>query len=445
MSSFYCYLLFTSNQRQTYIGATVDPNRRLRQHNQELAGGARRTKGYVWQRALYVGGFPDWNATLQFEWSWKRHGRGKPGLAGKLDALLNLLHSEKSTSTATPFRYWPSKITIHPEPSSVQIMGKIESFLRLLAECGRTITNLPPFFSFQTFPSFPNLPRMSIRSAPVDIAALALQLEELSTSFAQLAARVDAALTEPTPKTKKPRKSKSDTVPTTPTADAENEIIPDAPKKARKPRTKKVAAEPMTSLETAADAPATDAPATDAPATDAPAAKKAKKVKEPKEPKEKKPKAACPAGAEGVLRFNKSAGDAPLKELSNFFTAELSIDGQTYRTAEAYLQSEKYASTDAEYAQKIREQKNSALLRGMGKSKAHTARADWDSVRLDVMRKGLAAKFAAPALSAVLLGTGTATLELESVDDAFWGIGADGKGENWTGKLLMELRAKLSA
>lgn len=442
MSSFYCYLLFTANQRQTYIGATVDPNRRLRQHNQELAGGARRTKGFVWQRALYIGGFPDWNATLQFEWSWKRHGRGKPGLAGKLDALLNLLHSEKSTSTATPFRYWPSKITIHPEPSSVQIMGKIECFLRLLAQCGRTITDLPPFFSFQTFPSFPNLPKMSILSAPVDIAALALQLEELSTNFAQLKARVDAALaaSAAAPKTKKPRKSKSDSVPTTP--EAKNEIIPDAPKKARKPRTKKVAVEPMTSLESATDGPATEAPATDASAT---AAKKAKKVKEPKEPKEKKPKATCPVGAEGVLRFNKSAGDAPLKELSNFFTAELSIDGQTYRTAEAYLQSEKYATTDAEYAQKIRDQKNSALLRGMGKSKAHTARADWDSVRLDVMRKGLEAKFAAPALSAVLLGTGTATLELESVDDAFWGIGADGKGENWTGKLLMELRTKLSA
>lgn len=442
MSSFYCYLLFTANQRQTYIGATVDPNRRLRQHNQELAGGARRTKGFVWQRALYIGGFPDWNATLQFEWSWKRHGRGKPGLAGKLDALLNLLHSEKSTSTATPFRYWPSKITIHPEPSSVQIMGKIECFLRLLAQCGRTITDLPPFFSFQTFPSFPNLPKMSILSAPVDIAALALQLEELSTNFAQLKARVDAALaaSAAAPKTKKPRKSKSDSVPTTP--EAKNEIIPDAPKKARKPRTKKVAVEPMTSLESATDGPATEAPATEAPAT---AAKKAKKVKEPKEPKEKKPKATCPVGAEGVLRFNKSAGDAPLKELSNFFTAELSIDGQTYRTAEAYLQSEKYATTDAEYAQKIRDQKNSALLRGMGKSKAHTARADWDSVRLDVMRKGLEAKFAAPALSAVLLGTGTATLELESVDDAFWGIGADGKGENWTGKLLMELRTKLSA
>jgi ribA/ribD-fused uncharacterized protein len=161
--------------------------------------------------------------------------------------------------------------------------------------------------------------------------------------------------------------------------------------------------------------------------------------------KEKKPKAMCPASAEGVLRFNKSAGDAPLKELSNYFTSEFVLDGVTYRTLEAYLQSEKYSSTDPDYAQKIREQRNSALLRGMAKSKAHTARADWDDVRLNVMRKGLEAKFAMPAFAAVLLGTGTALLEQESVDDAFWGIGADGTGENWTGKLLMELRTKLQA
>jgi len=458
--TFFCYLLFTENLRQTYIGATVDPNRRLRQHNQELTGGARRTKGFVWQRALYVGGFPDWTATLQFEWSWKRHGRGLVGLAGKLRALLNLLHSEKSTSTATPFRYWPSQITIHPEPTSIQLLGKIEGFRMLMTECGRTISDIFPFFSFQPFfpPIFPNFPTMSVLSTS-DIASLALQVEELSTTVAQLTARVDAALAS-LPKTtlpstpdgapgapkkeKKPRKPRAkkvepmtsletvadsttdETAPSTPDGEAKNEIVPGAPgapkkeKKPRKPRAKKV--EPMTSLETVADSTTDETPK-----------------------KEKKPKAMCPASAEGVLRFNKSAGDAPLKELSNYFTSEFVLDGVTYRTLEAYLQSEKYSSTDPDYAQKIRDQRNSALLRGMAKSKGHAARADWDDVRLNVMRKGLEAKFAMPAFAAVLLGTGTALLEQESVDDAYWGIGADGTGENWTGKLLMELRTKLQA
>ena len=147
----YCYLLFTTDLRQTYIGATVDPTRRLRQHNQELVGGARKTKGRAWKRALYVGGFPDWVDALQFEWSWKRHGNGKPGLAGKLQALLNLLQSEKSTSTATPFRFWPNTISIHPEPETIKIVEKIEGFRRLVTVCGRSNSNLLPFF---TLPSF---------------------------------------------------------------------------------------------------------------------------------------------------------------------------------------------------------------------------------------------------------------------------------------------------
>ncbi len=102
----YCYLLYTDDGRRTYIGATVDPDRRLRQHNRELQGGAKSTHGKDWTRACMITGFPDWRATLQFEWAWKYHGRKLRGLGGKLQALLNLLHSPQSTSSATPFRLW---------------------------------------------------------------------------------------------------------------------------------------------------------------------------------------------------------------------------------------------------------------------------------------------------------------------------------------------------
>jgi predicted GIY-YIG superfamily endonuclease len=105
----YCYLLYTNGGRNTYIGATFDPNKRLRQHNGELSGGARATSGKSWTRALYVGGFPDWSAALQFEWSWKRHGRKQPGLAGKQRALLALLESKQSTRQALSFACWPQQ------------------------------------------------------------------------------------------------------------------------------------------------------------------------------------------------------------------------------------------------------------------------------------------------------------------------------------------------
>jgi structure-specific endonuclease subunit SLX1 len=70
--SFFVYLLEASN-KSTYIGATIDLDRRLRQHNKELKGGAVATsnkvlKGEIWRRHCYVSGFPSWQAALQFEW-----------------------------------------------------------------------------------------------------------------------------------------------------------------------------------------------------------------------------------------------------------------------------------------------------------------------------------------------------------------------------------------
>ena len=63
----------------TYIGATVDGDRRLRQHNGEIGGGAKATskRGLGWYRVCHVRGFGTWNAALSFEWHWKRFSKGK--------------------------------------------------------------------------------------------------------------------------------------------------------------------------------------------------------------------------------------------------------------------------------------------------------------------------------------------------------------------------------
>ena len=60
----YCYMLESIGGGRTYVGATVNPARRLRQHNGELAGGARATKGRAWTRRFLVGGFADERAAL---------------------------------------------------------------------------------------------------------------------------------------------------------------------------------------------------------------------------------------------------------------------------------------------------------------------------------------------------------------------------------------------
>jgi len=117
----FVYLL-VSDSGATYVGATVDVDRRLRQHNKELVGGAHLTaakvaKGESWTRHCYVSGFPDWSAALQFEWRWKQLSRKiaprmKP-LDRRMEALHELLNLERSTTKAIPYREWVQPPEVH--------------------------------------------------------------------------------------------------------------------------------------------------------------------------------------------------------------------------------------------------------------------------------------------------------------------------------------------
>jgi predicted GIY-YIG superfamily endonuclease len=68
------YLLQSATHpRRTYVGATVDLTRRVRQHNGELAGGAKRTSRIAgpWTVVCTVGGFDDFRACVKFEFAWR--------------------------------------------------------------------------------------------------------------------------------------------------------------------------------------------------------------------------------------------------------------------------------------------------------------------------------------------------------------------------------------
>jgi structure-specific endonuclease subunit SLX1 len=120
---FYVYLL-QSTLGSTYVGATINLDHRLRQHNKEIKGGAVATsikvnQGETWTRACHVSGFPDWPAALQFEWRWKQLSRKLPKkmnpLERRMSALKTLLELEQSTSKAIPYQLWPSPPEIHFE------------------------------------------------------------------------------------------------------------------------------------------------------------------------------------------------------------------------------------------------------------------------------------------------------------------------------------------
>ena len=87
--------------RLSYIGATVAPHRRLRQHNGELAGGARRTRSRTdWRFKCIVSGFRTWQEALQFEWAFKYHSRRCRGVESRALALTALMERERWTANA---------------------------------------------------------------------------------------------------------------------------------------------------------------------------------------------------------------------------------------------------------------------------------------------------------------------------------------------------------
>ena len=66
------YCIISSVCGKSYIGASVDIHKRLRQHNGEIKGGARATHyGRPRTRVCHVQGFPNERTALQFEWKWK--------------------------------------------------------------------------------------------------------------------------------------------------------------------------------------------------------------------------------------------------------------------------------------------------------------------------------------------------------------------------------------
>jgi predicted GIY-YIG superfamily endonuclease len=123
--SFFVYILLSSDN-STYVGATVDLDRRLRQHNKEIKGGAFATgakvsNGQIWVRVAHVANFPDWQAALQFEWRLKQLTRrislSVNPLHRRMIALKQLLKLERPTSKAKAYTEWsqPPKVVLEDD------------------------------------------------------------------------------------------------------------------------------------------------------------------------------------------------------------------------------------------------------------------------------------------------------------------------------------------
>lgn len=103
----YVYLLKSTSTRRTYIGYTIDPQRRLRQHNGEIVGGAKYTRyGRPWIMVLYITGFPCHRTALQYEWRChhppKRFRKKGAGIYTRITQMYQILSLEKFTNSCIP-------------------------------------------------------------------------------------------------------------------------------------------------------------------------------------------------------------------------------------------------------------------------------------------------------------------------------------------------------
>jgi ribA/ribD-fused uncharacterized protein len=124
--------------------------------------------------------------------------------------------------------------------------------------------------------------------------------------------------------------------------------------------------------------------------------------------------------------------------LSNFWRCVQTVDGLDYDTNEHYYQSMKTQIPHIQAWIKNSPSPYLAMIAGRSVKKEDMVN-DWESKKVDIMKKGLKAKFKNTILRIKLLQTGNDILHEDSPTDMFWGK----KGKDMLGKLLMQVRDEI--
>jgi len=132
----------------------------------------------------------------------------------------------------------------------------------------------------------------------------------------------------------------------------------------------------------------------------------------------------------------------PYFEFSNFAPFRIQLGGHAWPTSEHYFQAMKFL--DEANREEVRTAKTPRIAADMGRDRKRPLRKDWESVKDDIMRQAVRAKFTQhEELKKLLLETGDAKLVEHTANDSYWGDGGDGSGKNMLGIILMQVRTEL--
>jgi predicted GIY-YIG superfamily endonuclease len=108
-----CYILKSTVSNRIYIGYTVDFPHRLRQHNGEITGGAKKTQKWrPWYPICTIQGFYEKSSALRFEYRLQHPGKKKPArtdaVAWILEVLVNLINNGDGSIAKDNKMPWPA-------------------------------------------------------------------------------------------------------------------------------------------------------------------------------------------------------------------------------------------------------------------------------------------------------------------------------------------------
>ncbi len=141
-----------------------------------------------------------------------------------------------------------------------------------------------------------------------------------------------------------------------------------------------------------------------------------------------------------VINFYSATGEYGC--FSNFSNHAVNIGGKTWKSSEHYFQAQKFVGT--KYESLIRKAPYAGEAAKMGRDRSLPLRKDWESVKDNIMRDVVYAKFTQhKSCKELLLSTGNAKIVEHTENDSYWGDGGDGRGKNRLGQILMEIRERI--